>query len=574
MPSPSHPASFHKDDSLTVAAANGGLARGEMIEHTEHFTRRLCAVTDNVWCVVGNGLSNQTFVEGPDGLIVIDTGESNEEMADALADVRKLTNAPIAAVIYSHFHYISGTQALFDAGADPGLPIWSHEGVLSNIQRQAGEVGPISISGLIHQFGILLPDEGPDALVGVGIGKEFRSSDHAPFTNGFIPPTETFNEPVTTTLAGLIVELTPAPSDADDSITIWFPELGVCVNNLVWPALFNVFPIRGEEYRDPRVLLTGFDHIIGLDAEHLVGTHGPPTSGKDRIRDEVTRSRDAVQFMWDQTVRGINLGMTFGELTEFVQLPDLYTESYLQSQHYGLVEHHVRQIHIGLRGWFDGDEATLFPVPPVDRARRLIEGFGGAQDVRAQADAALADDDLRWALELSTWLVRADDSSQPDRDRLAAVLRAVGRRTTAANIRNWCLTRARHLDRSLDTDRFRSHRFARSQLLNGPANASLHLLRVMLNPALCERADRHVRLEFRDARSGLHVRNGVAVPTDGDGAALVLSLERSTWADVLTGVQTVAEAINSGDIHVTGDEDGVIEFFSWFDHPGLSPQPA
>ena len=45
------------------------------------------------------------------------------------------------------------------------------------------------------------------------------------------------------------MEFTPAPSDADDSITIWFPDLGVCVNNLAWPALFNVFAIRGEEYR-------------------------------------------------------------------------------------------------------------------------------------------------------------------------------------------------------------------------------------------------------------------------------------------------------------------------------------
>jgi hypothetical protein len=52
--------------------------------------------------------------------------------------------------------------------------------------------------------------------------------------------------------------VTPAPSDADDSVTIWFPELGVAINNLAWPAMFNVFPIRGEEYRDPRVLLTGF----------------------------------------------------------------------------------------------------------------------------------------------------------------------------------------------------------------------------------------------------------------------------------------------------------------------------
>ena len=52
------------------------------------------------------------------------------------------------------------------------------------------------------------------------------------------------------TIAGLAVEFYPAPSDATDSATIWFPELKLAVNNLLWPALFNVFAIRGEEYRD------------------------------------------------------------------------------------------------------------------------------------------------------------------------------------------------------------------------------------------------------------------------------------------------------------------------------------
>ena len=138
---------------------------------------------------------------------------------------------------------------------------------------------------------------------------------------------------------------------------------------------------------------------------------GPPISGDERIRAELTRSRDAIQFMWDQTVRGVNKGLTHGELTEFVQLPAIYAESYFQSQLYGLVEHHVRQIHTGLRGWFDGDTAQLFPVPPVERAQRLIDGFGGADEVRRQVDVALADDDVRWALELATWLVRVE----PDR---------------------------------------------------------------------------------------------------------------------------------------------------------------
>ena len=115
------------------------------------------------------------------------------------------------------------------------------------------------------------------------------------------------------------MEFTPAPSDADDSVTVWFAQLGLAVNNLVWPVLFNVFAIRGEEYRDPRVLLTGLDHLNALGARHLVGAHGPPLSGADEIKAVVTDYRDAIQFLWDQTVRGMNKGLSADELTQFVK---------------------------------------------------------------------------------------------------------------------------------------------------------------------------------------------------------------------------------------------------------------
>jgi alkyl sulfatase BDS1-like metallo-beta-lactamase superfamily hydrolase len=561
------PASFHADDSLTVTAPNGGRARREMVEHTERFERRLWSVTDGVWCMVGNGLSNQTFVEGPGGLIVVDTGESVQEMAAALADVRAFTGAPVVAVIYTHFHYVGGTRALVDAGAPPELPIWSHARVPANRSRQAGEVGPISRSGLVHQFGVTLPDDGPDALVGAGIGRAFRNPDHAPFTEGFLPPTNTFDEPTTITLAGLTVEMTPAPSDADDSVTLWFPDLGVCVNNLMWPALFNVFAIRGEEYRDPRVLLAGFDHLLSLGADHLVGTHGPPIGGAERIAVELTRSRDAIQYLWDQTVRGINKGLTHGELIDFVQLPELYDESYFQTQHYGLVEHHTRQIHIGLRGWFDGDESTLFPLPTAERAARLVEGFGGADSVRTQAAAALADDDVRWALELSTWLARRTDAEQPDRDRLAEVLRTVARRTTSANVRNWCLTRARHLDGTMSTDRFHRHRVTQDHVMTAPVSDLVHVLRVTLDPSRCAGFERRLAVEFPDGTAGLHVRNGVAVPTDGAVADVSLTIGRDSWADLFNGRRSLDDLLASGDAS-TSDDAVVTDCWSWFDLEG------
>ncbi|MCP3936960.1 MAG: MBL fold metallo-hydrolase [Actinomycetia bacterium] len=567
------PASFSTSDGDIGTAPNGGRAHQSLIAHTERLVLRTWKVRDGVWCVVGNGLSNQTFVEGPEGLIAIDTGESIEEMTAALEMIRAETKAPVAAVIYSHFHYTSGTKALFDV---PDVPIWGHTRIEQNLGQAGTELSAVGARGLIHQFGIALPDEGEDALVNSGLGIGYRNKSHSPFTPGFIPPTHTFDSPTTTTLAGLRVELTPAPSDADDSVTIWFPELGVCVHNIVWPALFNVFAIRGEEYRDPRVLLAGIDHVLGLGAEHLVASHGPPMSGTEPIRKEVTDYRDSIQYLWDQTVRGINKGLTVDELSEFVQLPDRFGRSFLTQQHYGLAEHHVKQIYTGLRGWFDGDESRLLPTPPVEKARRMIEGFGGTEEVRRQAREAVDDLDLRWALELSSWLVhceedddgRADGGTAGDRQLLAFVLREVAQRTTSANVRNWSLTRALELEGRLDMDRHRVHRFSTGIVLNAPLK-SLHALRVLLDPIKAAGRHQHLLVELGGVTGGMMLRDGVAIPTDGSGADFSASMDVATWAAIMASKAKLSDQLGSGAVR-TDHPDDVAAFFACFDHAGLS----
>ena len=88
------------------------MANPEAIQHRKRLELKFYPVGDNAWCLVGNGLSNQTFVRGPQGIIAIDSGESVEEMAAALQFLREVTAEPIVACIYSHFHYVNGTQAI------------------------------------------------------------------------------------------------------------------------------------------------------------------------------------------------------------------------------------------------------------------------------------------------------------------------------------------------------------------------------------------------------------------------------------------------------------------------------
>ncbi|MBU6328997.1 MAG: MBL fold metallo-hydrolase [Acidobacteria bacterium] len=561
--------SFAIDDTATVTLPGGQRAHRDHVAQSEVIRREFHVVTDGVWCLVGNGLSNQTFIEGPDGIIAIDTGESTEEMREAIAELRAVTDRPIVAVLYTHFHYVCGTEAVFEDGGSREIPIWAHERVVDNRARAATEIAPAYGRGLLEQFAMALPADGPDGVVNVGLGFFYRNPAHAPFTSVFVPPTHTFGATASITVAGLPVEVTHAPSDADDSVTYWFPTLGVAVNNLVWPVLFNVYAIRGEEYRDPQVLVAGIDHLLALGADHLLATHGPPMSGREVIHERVTRYRDAIQFLWDQAVRLTNRGLFSADLGLAVQLPPECDDDNITAERYGVAEHHLRQIRSGLFGWFDGDESQLFPLPTAERSARLVAGFGGPAVVRSQADAALVADDLRWATELSTWLVRSEDDPA-DRQRLARCLRLIAERTPAANIRSWCLTRALALDGTIDTSRLFRHRFSRAQVLGAPPDRSVHILRVLVDPELAHGIDLRLAWCFSDGTvTGLHLRNSIACPTDGADADATVHCSIETWAELLTGRLALTAALADGSVTVEGDEDRVVGALGVFDVDGL-----
>ena len=561
--------SFDPDPSVVVEGPNGQLTHRRALEQSARLAKSFYSVRPGVWTFVGNGLSNQTFVEGPGGIIAIDTGECVEEMTAALRELRRHSQTPVVAVLYTHFHYIGGTKAVFDeAGA--AVPVLGHERIPVNLARVSSEIGPAYSRGLIHQFGLRLPPEGPDALVNEGLGLFFRDPGHAPFTPGYVAPTAFFRGGERLSLAGLAVEITNAPSDSDDSVTIWFPELKVSIQNLVWPTLFNIFPIRGEAYRDPQILLEGIDHLIGLGAEHMLGAHGPPLSGAAEIAARTTRYRDSIQYLWDQTVRGMNRGLTADQMAHAIKLPAAFDDDYLTSEFYGVAEHHVRQIAVGVRGWFDDDAGRLFPLEPTERAGRLVAELGGVEAVRARVTTARTANDLRWALELASWLTTRAGAETADRLLLAGVLRDIASRTTAMNIRNWCLTRARDLDGSTDLSRLREHRLRAHQLSGLAPGAALHLLRVLLDPDRASGVDHHIAFRFPGAAPvGLHIRNGVSVATDGEGASCAIEIAYADLIQILAGPATLSALISSGAARLDGDVEAMKRSCACFDVPGL-----
>ncbi|MGA1699498.1 MAG: alkyl sulfatase C-terminal domain-containing protein, partial [Ilumatobacteraceae bacterium] len=84
-------------------------------------------------------------------------------------------------------------------------------------------------------------------------------------------------------------------------------------------------------------------------------------------------------------------------------------------------------------------------------------------------------------------------------------------------------------------------------------------------PARAEGVRTHVRFVIDGESAGLQLRNCVAVPTDGSGAAVEVAMTRTTLAGILSAKQTWS----ASDIAITGDTSGVDTFRNCFDHAGM-----
>ena len=184
--------------------------------------------------------------------------------------------------------------------------------------------------------------------------------------------------------------------------------------------------------------------------------------------------------------------------------------------------------------------------------------------------AAVASQDYRWALELASWLEKATDD-QVNRDALANVIRLISQRTTSANIRNWCLTKALELEGTINLSRFREHRFRMDEVLAKPPGTFVKVLRVLLMPERTADLVMEVRWRFDDgSTTGLKIRQGIAIPTDGIAANDEINITHADWAKILGGKLTYDTAVAEGKIQVSGNEVEVKRFFRSFDHPSFS----
>jgi alkyl sulfatase BDS1-like metallo-beta-lactamase superfamily hydrolase len=551
-----------------------------LTEHSRRMAQRIYRVAERVYCAVGYAIANIIFVVGDDGIVVVDATEAvsaaQRIYADFCAIDPRHAELPVKAVVYTHNHtdHTGGVRAFVDEAAlEAGrVEIIAHRTLMDTVINNANLVAPILATRSAYSFGTLLP-AGATGKVNAGIGPVLVAEPAS-----FFAPTRVFDDALDIVLAGVRFEFRYAPSEADDEIVMWLPDLGVLLSAEViqGECFANVHTLRGTRYRDPVRWYQTIDMMRGFDAAHMVPAHGRPVSGAPAVADVLTVYRDAIQFTHDQTIRQMNFGMTPDELAEAIPaLPPHLAQHAWLGEYYGTVKHSVRQVYSGQLGWFDGDPASLDPLPRGERTRRMIDMMGGKDAVRAAAHVALGDNDWRWAAELATLLVRLDVEDGEARGIKAMALRELGYRTENTNWRNWYLSAARELERAYEDLPFAgSASLASTDVLRAqPLRNVFQRFSVCIDPARC--ADLHATLAFRitdrEEAYALELRRGILqiherVPASVD---LQLALDTTTLYALLRDIATqLPLCLESGSVILErGTGEQLRAFFDSFDRP-------
>ncbi|MGD1834520.1 MAG: alkyl sulfatase dimerization domain-containing protein [Nitrososphaeraceae archaeon] len=546
----------------------------DAVEHIKKFTPpKVVKVTDGVYSAIGYGLANIMMLEGTDGIIIIDAGETNEQAEKVLTEFRKITDKPIVAVIYTHNHvdHTEGAGVFVNESREAGIDVdvIAQEDLVANYYNSYGALANQQGKFSLSWAGVFLPKEGEDRVISAGIGPTVE-----PGETSFVIPNVTFDKKLETEYAGLKLIIGSQPGETPDELYVWVPEKGVLfVGENIYELFPNLYSMRGTSYRDVSLWIDSLDELRTFNASHMVTSHTRPVSGQENVSQVLTNYRDGVAYIYDQTIRQINKGLDPDDLVQVVKLPPYLADNPWLQPRYGQIEWMVKGIYSGEVGWNTGDPTWFNPVNKTERGANIVEGFGGVNETIAKIKQALLDRNESWAAELATYLLYA----YPDNEE-AKLLKAQAFRTLAwinptSGARDWYLTDARVLEGKLDESLLNNLWGVEERIMNTPMDILLSLSRYNIDPAKSGNMNMTVGIKINDTADDdergytLDIRQAVLefqekFPESYDIA--IVSDEKSL-KQVIAGINTLDNAIENGQIKIEGDVDKLDKFVEVFD---------
>jgi len=534
----------------------------------------LFKVSDGIYQVRAADLSNITFIEGDEGIVIIDPLIS-AETAKAALDLyyQHRPKKPVKAVIYSHSHVdhyggVRGVVSEDDVKAGK-VKIIAPSGFLDHAVAENVMAGNAMSRRASYMYGNLLP-QSPTGQVGAGLGPTTSFG-----TVTLIPPTDIIEtNGQTMNIDGLTYKFWMAPgSEAPSEMFFYIPEKkALCTAEDATHTLHNTYSLRGAKIRDPLAWSKYLNDSInnwGGEVEVLYAPHHWPVWGNEEIVNHLKLQRDLYRYINDQPLRLANHGYKMVEIAEMLDLPKSLDNVWSNRGYYGSKNHDMKSTYVHYLGWFDGNPATLHVLPDVEASKRYVEFMGGADNVLKNAKASYDKGEYRWVAQVVNHVVFAEPDNQAARNLQADALEQMGYQAESGPWRNFYLSGAKELREGVVD-------------LGAPDTASPDTIRAMnldllfdwigmrLNGPKADGKTITLNFDFTDTgeqyilgleNSAINHSANKQVPN----ADATITLTRTSLNDVLLGNGTLDDKIEAGEITVTGNKEKLTELVSLLD---------
>ena len=536
----------------------------KLIEHSKEFERQVISFKTpggKIHFAIGFGIANSIMVEGDGGNIIIDASDSVFEAEKIYSLFAEQNSNPIKAIIYTHNHgdHTFGT-AFYLKNQKEKPQIIAHEDTDYYVQRIMGILNPIITQRSTRMFGTLLPKED---FINVGIGASLNVSKSP---TGYIKPDVTFQDTLKTNIAGIDIELYHAPGETDDQLFVWLPNhKSLMPGDNIYKTFPNLYTIRGTTHRDVIGWINSIDHMQSFEPEFLFPSHTKPVVGKDKIKEVLMVYRDAIQYIHDQTIRLMNQGYYPDQIVEMVELPEDISNSPYLYEFYGTVRWSVKSIFNGYLGWFNGNPSELDPLSREEKAKRISKLAGGNDNLLSQLKAAVKNEDMQWALELSDYLIALDFFNDEVKNLRQQALIYEGSRSSNPNKRNYFLTSALELQKGFNGFPIS---VTNEKLLDEISiDTFFDVLSVRFNPKKHNNDIFKVCFNFSSGViKNITLRNSVAVISNSKEIEcnIIIQTKEEEFKKILMGISNPVASIASGNVIVQGGNTAFLEFLTKF----------
>jgi alkyl sulfatase BDS1-like metallo-beta-lactamase superfamily hydrolase len=383
-------------------------------------------VNDAIYLAYGFG--NTFLVTTSAGNVVIDTS-SAARATRAKELLQRENNGPVKYIVLTHAH----------GDHTGGVPLWKAADTQVVVQKEHFEFVNYQtrLAGFFAernaaQFNFQRPPTGP-----------WAGNYGAP-----IAATVQFDDRYDFTLGDTRFEVLSTPGETPDHLTVWIPKYRAAfVGDNYYESFPNIYTLRGTKPRWALDYIASLDKVLALKPELLLPSHGEPVQGNAEITRRLTQYRDAIAYVHDAVVRGMNEGKDVFTLMHEIKLP-----SHLAvGESYGNLVWSIRGIYEGYAGWFDLLPATMYEVPIASVFGDLAQLAGGADAVTQLAAKHVESGRYVEALHLTEVALVADPRFRPALATRLKALESLRAKSKNSNERGWLDYHIRASKRALGT---------------------------------------------------------------------------------------------------------------------------